>query len=104
LNSRKPLSSRCSKFKNFFFKLQSGNYDCAKILATFADVDDVRKLRLEVDNAWRTLKTRLEEVKDTLLLAEQLLQCGVGISEALAFMLAVDEKADMESISRGAAV
>jgi hypothetical protein len=35
--------------------------------------------------------------------AEQLLQYGVGINEVLAFMLAVDEKADMESISRGAA-
>ncbi|MGB8936763.1 MAG: hypothetical protein WCC17_16855 [Candidatus Nitrosopolaris sp.] len=46
---------------------------------------------------------RLEEVKDTLPLAEQLLQYGVGINEVLAFMLAVDEKADMESISRGAA-
>jgi len=34
---------------------------------------------------------------------EQLLQYGVGNSEVLAFMLTVDEKADMESISRGAA-
>jgi hypothetical protein len=38
-----------------------------------------------------------------LLFAEQLLQYGVGISEILAFMLTVDEKANMESISRGAA-
>ena len=42
-------------------------------------------------------------MKDTLPFAEQLLQYGVGINEVLAFMLAVDEKADMESISRGAA-
>jgi hypothetical protein len=60
-------------------------------------------LRLEVDNAWRTLRGRLEEVKDILPLAEQLLQYGVGINEVLAFMLAVDEKADMEMTSRGAA-
>jgi hypothetical protein len=77
--------------------------DNRQILGAFADVDDVRKLRLEVDNAWRTLRTRLEEVKDTLPFAEQLLQYGVGINEVLAFKLAVDEKADMESISRGAA-
>jgi hypothetical protein len=31
--------------------LHRDNYDCTKILGTFADVDDVRKLRLEVDNA-----------------------------------------------------
>ena len=40
---------------------------------------------------------------NTLPFAEQLLQHGVGINEVLAFKLAVDEKADMESISRGAA-
>ena len=40
---------------------------------------------------------------DTLPFAEQLLQYGVGINEVLAFMLAVDEKADVESISRGTA-
>jgi hypothetical protein len=46
---------------------------------------------------------RLEEVKDTLPFAKQLLQYGIGINEVFAFMLAVDEKADMETISRGAA-
>jgi hypothetical protein len=40
-------------------------------------------------------------VKDTLPLAEQLLQYDIG--EVLAFLLAVDEKADMERTSRGAA-
>jgi hypothetical protein len=91
------------RFSNVLQVLQSGNYDCAKILGAFVEVDDVRKLRLEVDNAWRTLRARLEEVKDTLPFAEQLLQYGFGINEVLAFMLAVDEKADMEGISRGAA-
>ena len=91
------------RFSNVLQVLQRGNYDCAKILGAFADVDDVRKLRLEVDNAWRTLRARLEEVKDTLPFAEQLLQYGVGINEVLAFMSAVDEKADVESISRGTA-
>jgi hypothetical protein len=91
------------RFSNVLQVLQRDNYDCAKILGAFADVDDVTKLRLEVDNAWRTLRPRLEEVKDTLPFAEQLLQYGVGINEVLAFMLAVDEKADVESISRGTA-
>ena len=90
------------RFSNVLQVLQS-NYDCTKILGAFADVDDVRKLRLEVDNAWHSLRARLEEVKDTLPMAEQLLQYGIGINEVLAFMLAVDEKADMESIVRGAA-
>ena len=90
------------KFHNLLRVLRMNNYDYAKILNTFADIDDVRKLRLEVDNEWRILRARLEQVKDTLPFAEQLLQYGVGISEVLAFMLAVDEKADMENIPRGA--
>jgi hypothetical protein len=55
------------------------------------------------DHDRQNLEARLEVVKDTLPYAEQLLQYGVGISEVLAFMLAVEEKADMERISRGAA-
>ena len=91
------------RFSNVLQVLQTGNYDCAKILGAFADVDDVRKLRLDLDNASRTLRARLEQVKDTLPFAEQLLQYGVGINEVVAFKLAVDEKTDTESISRGAA-
>jgi len=56
-------------------------------------IDDIKKLRLEVDNAWRRLKARVE----------QLLQYDIGISQVLSFMSAVDEKADMERTSRGAA-
>jgi len=58
------------RFSNVLQVLQSGNYDCAKILDAFVDLDDVRKSRIEVDNAWRTLNARLEEVKDTLPFAE----------------------------------
>ena len=91
------------RFSRLIEVLQRGNYDCAKILGAFADIDDVRKLRLEVDNAWRILMARSEEVKESLPMAEQLLQCGVGVSEVLAFMSLVDEKAEMERTSRGAA-
>jgi hypothetical protein len=91
------------KFHNLLRVLRMNNYDYAKILNAFADIGEIRKLRLEVDNEWRTLRARLEQVKDTLPFAEQLLQYGVGVSEVLAFMLVVDEKADMERISRGAA-
>ncbi|MFZ0220065.1 MAG: hypothetical protein WAM42_00055, partial [Candidatus Nitrosopolaris sp.] len=79
------------------------NYDCPKILNAFADIEDTKRLRQGVDHDRQNLEARLEEVKDMLPFAEQLLQYGVGINEVLAFMLAVDEKADMESISRGAA-
>ncbi|MGC2684005.1 MAG: hypothetical protein WA323_19270 [Candidatus Nitrosopolaris sp.] len=84
------------RFSRLIEVLERGNYDCAKILGAFADVDDVRKLRLEVDNAWRTWRARSEEVKESLPLAEQLLRCGVGISEVLALMTLVDEKAEIE--------
>src|SRR5215831_1564195 len=90
------------RFSNVLQVLQRDNYDCGKILGAFADVDDVTKLKLEVDNESLTFRTRLEEVKDSLPLAEQLLQYGIGINEVIAFKLAVDEKADLERTSRGA--
>ena len=91
------------QFSRLIQTLQQDNYDCAKILSAFADIEDTKKLRQEVDDDRQNLEATLAEVKDTLPLAQQLLQYGVGINEVLAFMLAVDEKADMESISRGAA-
>ena len=39
------------RFSNVLQVLQRDNYDYAKILDAFGDVDDVRKLKLEVDNA-----------------------------------------------------
>ena len=50
------------KFHNLLRVLRMNNYDYAKILNTFAGIDDARKLRLEVDNEWRTLKARLDQV------------------------------------------
>jgi chromosome segregation ATPase len=91
------------RFSNVLQVLQRGDYDCSKILSAFADIEDTKRLRQEVDHDRQNLEVRLEEVKDTLRFTEQLLQYGVGINEVLAFMLAVDEKADIESISRGAA-
>ncbi|MGB6529174.1 MAG: CHRD domain-containing protein [Candidatus Nitrosopolaris sp.] len=37
------------RFSNVLQVLQRSNYDCAKILGAFADVEDVRKLRSEVE-------------------------------------------------------
>jgi hypothetical protein len=91
------------QFSRLIQTLQRDNYDCAKILNAFADIEDTKRLRQEVDHDRQNLEARLEEVKDTLPFAEQLLQYGVGINEVLAFMLAVDEKAYMENIPRGAA-
>ncbi|MGC2681585.1 MAG: hypothetical protein WA323_06925, partial [Candidatus Nitrosopolaris sp.] len=91
------------RFSRLIQTLQRGDYDCSKILSAFAEIEDTKKLRQEVDNNRQNLEARLEEVKDTLPFAEQLSQYGVDINEVFAFMLAVDEKADMESISRGAA-
>jgi len=91
------------QFSRLIQTSQRNNYDCAKILNAFADIEDTKKLRQEVDHDRQNLEARLEEVKDTLPFAEQLLQYGVGINEVVAFKLAVDEKTDTESISRGAA-
>jgi hypothetical protein len=74
------------RFSNVLQVLQSCNYDCAKILGAFAEVDDIRKLKVDTDHEQLALEARLEEVKDTLLLAEQLLQYDIGISEVFAFI------------------
>jgi hypothetical protein len=68
--------------------LQRDNYDCVKILNAFTDIEDTKRLRQEVDHDRQNLEARLEEVKDMLPFAEQLLQYGVGINEVLAFKLA----------------
>jgi septal ring factor EnvC (AmiA/AmiB activator) len=91
------------QFSRLIQTLQRGDYACSKILIAFAEIEDTQRLRQEVDNDRQNLEEKLKEVKDTLPLAQQLLQYGVGINEALAFMLAVDEKADMERTSRGTA-
>jgi hypothetical protein len=91
------------QFSRLIQTLQRDNYDCAKILNAFADIEDTKRLRQEVHHDRQNLEARLEQVKNTLPLAEQLLQYGIGINEVMAFKLAVDEKADMEGISRGAA-
>ena len=91
------------QFSRLVQTLQRDNYDCAKILSAFADIEDTNRLRQEVDHDRQNLEARLEEVKDMLPFAEHLLQYGVGINEVLAFELAVDEKADMERTSRGGA-
>src|SRR5215469_8795458 len=91
------------QFSRLIQTLQQDNYDCAKILSAFADIEDTRKLRQEVDNDKQNLEARHEEVKDTLPLAQQLLQYGIGINEVIAFKLAVDEKAYMENSPSGAA-
>ena len=61
--------------------LQRDNYDCVKILNAFADIEDTKRLKQEVDHDRQNLEARLEEVKDTLPFAEQLLQYGVGIND-----------------------
>ena len=58
---------------------------------------------MELDEERLAFEAKLATVKDTLPLAEQLLQYGIGINEVIAFKLAVDEKADLERTSRGAA-
>jgi len=68
------------QFSMLIQTLQRDNYDCAKILNAFTDIEDTKKLRQEVDNDRQNLEARQEEVKDTLPFAEQLLQYGIGIN------------------------
>jgi hypothetical protein len=58
------------QFSRLIQTLQRDNYDCAKILNAFADIEDTKRLRQEVDHDRQNLEARLEEVKDTLPFAD----------------------------------
>jgi hypothetical protein len=57
------------QFSRLIQTLQRDNYDCAKILNAFADIEDTKRLKQEVDHDRQNLEARLEEVKDTLPLS-----------------------------------
>src|SRR5215469_1968505 len=92
-----------SKFQECFQQLKDANYNAEEVIAGYANMETLRKERMELDEERLAFEAKLATVKDTLPLAEQLLQYGIGINEVIAFKLAVDEKADMERISRGTA-
>jgi hypothetical protein len=86
------------RFSRLIQTLQSANYDCAKILSAFADIEDTKRLRGEVDHDRQNLEARLEECRETLPFADQLLRAGITIGEVLALHSVVYEKAEMERI------
>jgi hypothetical protein len=92
-----------SKIQECFQQLKDANYNAEEVIAGYANMEALRKERMELDEERLAFEAKLATVKDTLPLAQQLLQYGIGINEVIAFKLAVDEKADLERTSRGAA-
>ncbi|MGB6527947.1 MAG: hypothetical protein WBF33_07550 [Candidatus Nitrosopolaris sp.] len=86
------------KIQACFQRLKDANYNAEEVIAGYANMEALRKERMELDEERLTFEAKLATVKDVLPLAEQITQLKMGISELLAFHSAVYEKADMERI------
>ena len=86
------------KIQACFQRLKDANYNAEEVIAGYANMETLRKERMELDEERRAFEARLATVKDVLPLAEQITQLKMGIGELLAFHCAVYEKADMERI------
>src|SRR5215831_15581121 len=86
------------KIQTCFQRLKDANYKVEEVIAGYANMQTLRKERMELDEERRALEARLTRVKDALPLAEQITRLKMGIGELLAFHCAVYEKADMERI------
>src|SRR5215467_3360544 len=87
------------KIQTCFQQLKDANYKAEEVIAGYANMQTLRKERMELDEERRALEARLTKVKDALPLAEQITRLNIGVGELLAFHCAVYEKADMEKIS-----
>jgi hypothetical protein len=85
------------KIQTCLQRLKDANYDVEEVIDGYANMEALRKERMELDEE-RTFEARFATVKDVLPLAEQITQLKMGICELLAFHSAVYEKADMERI------
>jgi hypothetical protein len=86
------------KIQACFQQFKDANYNPEEVIAGYANMQALRKERVELDEERRAFEARLATVKDVLPLAEQITQLKMGIGELLAFHCAVYEKADMERI------
>ncbi|MFZ0225246.1 MAG: hypothetical protein WAM42_26475, partial [Candidatus Nitrosopolaris sp.] len=86
------------KIQACFQRLKDANYNAEEVIAGYANMEALRKERMDLDEERLTFEAKLATVKDVLPLAEQITQLKMGISELLAFHSAVYEKADMERI------
>ena len=91
------------RFSRLIETLQRGNYDCAKILSAFADIEDTKRLRQELDHDKQNLEARLDECREILPLAEQLLHLGINFDQAIAWIETIHECAEAEKIDYKAA-
>ena len=77
-------------------RLKDANYNAEEVIAGYANMQTLRKERIELEIERRKLEDRIMDCKDVLPLGEQIMRLKIGIGELLAFHSAVYEKADME--------
>ena len=87
-----------SKIHACLQRLNDANYNVEEVIAGYANMETLRKERMDFDQERLAFEAKLAIVKDVLPLAEQITELKMGIGELLAFHSAVYEKADMERI------
>jgi hypothetical protein len=86
------------KIQTCLQRLKDANYNAEEVIAGYANMQALKKERMELDEERLAFEARLAAVKDVLPLAEQITRLNVGIGELLAFHSAVYEKSNMERI------
>jgi hypothetical protein len=81
------------KIQACFHRIRDANYNAEEVIAGYANMEALRKERMDLDEERLAFEAKLATVKDVLPLAEQITQLKVGIGELLTY-----EKADMEKI------
>jgi chromosome segregation ATPase len=86
------------KIQTCLQRLKDANYNAEEVIAGYANMQALKKERMDLDEERLAFEARLAAVKDVLPLAEQITRLNVGIGELLAFHSAMYEKSDMERI------
>jgi hypothetical protein len=91
------------RFLNVVHIFKKYGYDPSKIMNAFLEVEDVKRLKQETDSKCRTLDASMEEVKETLPWAKQMLDLGISFEQFFVFTDIVREFAEEERMDPKAA-
>jgi hypothetical protein len=99
--NRYGIGTGSRSFLNVLHTFQKYGYDPSKIMNAFLELEDIKKLKQETDSKSRALASKMEEVKDQLSFARQMLDLGVGaedFEQFISWKIAIIECAEAEKL------
>jgi hypothetical protein len=97
MNRCSIIPSDSPRFLNVIRTFRRYGYASA-IMNAFIEVQDVKRLKQETDSKGRALDARMEEVKETLPWARQMLELGVSFEEFFVFINIIREYAEEQGM------